>query len=194
MHGGYPDGGMERTPLPPPSVMNAPKGGGEGCRPAPSTSRQGHLEAKDQHRRGGLLPAEPNPTFQARKEQWWKWNPRTARDTEAPNVNLASCLIALILLSGTQNYKVDYHDCRAPTRMEKFVGPTACAVAIATGEKTTRENIWGPLTETATREILGWSCELITSEWRYQCGATSQLKLVAVLHLMSSSPWRNVGT
>ena len=87
------------------------------------------------------------------------------------------------MLRETQGYKVDFYDYRSPTRMEKFARPTACDVLPAAEEQLLGTTI-EVLTEATTREISGWSCKLITSEWRYGCGIFSHLKLASVPHLM----------
>ncbi|MCP3666867.1 MAG: hypothetical protein GY696_30970 [Gammaproteobacteria bacterium] len=44
------------------------------------------------------------------------------------------------------------------------------------------------LTLAEVREVSGWSCEVIHSEWRYRCGVFSHMKLSGVPHLLRHSP------
>ncbi|MCP3663672.1 MAG: hypothetical protein GY696_14485 [Gammaproteobacteria bacterium] len=44
------------------------------------------------------------------------------------------------------------------------------------------------LTLAEVREVLGWSCEVNVSEWRYRCSVYSHMKLSGVAHLLRHSP------
>ncbi|MCP3663115.1 MAG: hypothetical protein GY696_11575 [Gammaproteobacteria bacterium] len=44
------------------------------------------------------------------------------------------------------------------------------------------------LTLAEIREVSGFSCEVIHSEWRYRCGVFSHMKLSGVPHLLRHSP------
>ena len=96
---------------------------------------------------------------------------------------MASCAIILLMVGGANGYSVDFYDCRSPTRMERFVRPTACDALPAVEEQPMGKS-FEVLTEATTRELSCWSCEIITSEWRYCCGIFSHLKLASVPHPM----------
>ena len=41
------------------------------------------------------------------------------------------------------------------------------------------------LTEAPTKEIAGWSCEMLKTEWRYQCDPSSQLQLATLSYIQT---------
>ncbi|MCP3668242.1 MAG: hypothetical protein GY696_38100 [Gammaproteobacteria bacterium] len=53
---------------------------------------------------------------------------------------------------------------------------TACAAETTPGEQPLGKT-YAILTESTTREVAGWSCELLKTEWR------SQLRLAALLYI-----------
>jgi hypothetical protein len=98
---------------------------------------------------------------------------------------LAIIVMIMLLLSvpGIQGYDLDYYDCRTPSSIEKYARPSICDPT-TTNEETTLGMTYEVLTESATRELQGHSCEIVTSEWRYRCGIFSHLKLASVPHLL----------
>ncbi len=84
-------------------------------------------------------------------------------------------------------YSIDFFDCRSPTRIDKFARPTVCD-PLAADEEVVVGTTFEVLTEAENREVPGWSCEVINSEWRYRCGLFSHLKLAGLPHLLRHSP------
>ena len=60
-------------------------------------------------------------------------------------------------------YSLEYYDCRSPTRIDKFARPTACD-PFAADEEVAAGTTFEVLTLAETREVSGWSCEVIHSE------------------------------
>ena len=89
---------------------------------------------------------------------------------------LISCLLLLCLLEGVQAYQVEFQDCRDSTLLERFMESTACAAETTPGEQPLGKT-YAILTESTTREVAGWSCELLKTEWR------SQLRLAALPYI-----------
>ena len=73
-----------------------------------------------------------------------------------------------------------------PTKINKFARPTVCDPFSADEEVATRTT-FEVLTLAEIREVPGWSCEVIVSEWRYRCGVFSHMKLSGVPHLLRHS-------
>ncbi len=74
-----------------------------------------------------------------------------------------------------------------PTKINKFARPTVCDPFAADEEVATRTT-FEVLTLAEVREVPGWICEIIVSEWRYRCGVFSHMKLSGVPHLLRHSP------
>ena len=101
---------------------------------------------------------------------------------------IASIVVLMLLLSvpGIRGYELEYFDCRSPTKIQKFARPSVCNPVTA-NEETPLGVTYEVLTESSTRELQGYSCEILTSEWRYRCGVFSHLKLASVPHLLRHS-------
>ncbi|MCP3665181.1 MAG: hypothetical protein GY696_22230 [Gammaproteobacteria bacterium] len=97
-------------------------------------------------------------------------------------VDMVVWLIWLCLMGGVQSYQIEYQDYRDPTRLERFMENTACAAEHTPGEQP-GEKTYAVLTETPTKELAGWSCEMMKTEWRYQCEPSSQLRLATLPYI-----------
>ncbi|MCP3668073.1 MAG: hypothetical protein GY696_37220 [Gammaproteobacteria bacterium] len=111
-----------------------------------------------------MQPWKDDPFLQLSEDQQWQQTPNSARNkwkfrkTVILSYIMASCIVILLMLSGTHGYNVD---CWSPTRMERFARPTTCDVLLAAEEQPLGKT-FEVLTKATTREISGWSCELIT--------------------------------
>ena len=94
------------------------------------------------------------------------------------------------MLKPVSGYSLEYYDCRYPTKINKFARPTVCDPLAAEEEVATRSS-FEVLTLAEVREVPGWSCEVIVSEWRYRCSVFSHMKLSGVLHLLRHSAVTN---
>ncbi|MCP3662471.1 MAG: hypothetical protein GY696_08260 [Gammaproteobacteria bacterium] len=84
--------------------------------------------------------------------------------------------------SGRSAGLTEFQDCRDPTRLERFMENTACAAGNTPGEQP-GEKSYAVLTEAPTKELAGWSCEMLKTEWRYQCDPSSQLRLATLPYI-----------
>ncbi|MCP3662567.1 MAG: hypothetical protein GY696_08750, partial [Gammaproteobacteria bacterium] len=99
---------------------------------------------------------------------------------------IAFCALAGLMLKPVSSYSLTYYDCRHPTNVNKFAQPTVCDPFVAEGEVTTGKT-YEVLANTEIREVSGWSCEVIASEWTYRCSVFSHMKLSGMPHLLRHS-------
>ncbi|MCP3663551.1 MAG: hypothetical protein GY696_13845 [Gammaproteobacteria bacterium] len=59
---------------------------------------------------------------------------------------------------------------------------TACTAEHTPGEQP-GEKTYAVLTGAPTQELAGWSCEMMKTEWRYQCEPSSQLRLATLPYI-----------
>ncbi|MCP3666892.1 MAG: hypothetical protein GY696_31100 [Gammaproteobacteria bacterium] len=59
---------------------------------------------------------------------------------------------------------------------------TACTTEHTSGEQP-REKNYAVLTEAPTQELASWSCEMMKTEWRYQCEPSFQLRLATLPYI-----------
>ena len=183
--------GMCPTPPLPPEGGSGCKGGGEGAQ-----EDLKFIQAKIRKRgevckeEGGQIQADPKP--QSYNNQQKRFNSEKSNTQGRPTVKnmvlniLIACGAMLGVMPGpASGYSLKYFDCRSPTRIDKFARPTACD-PFAADEEVAARTTFEVLAE--TREVSGWSCEVIHSEWRYRCGLFSHLKLSGVPHLLRHSP------
>ncbi|MCP3667678.1 MAG: hypothetical protein GY696_35175 [Gammaproteobacteria bacterium] len=103
------------------------------------------------------------------------------------NIFIACDAMLGVMLRPVSGYNLEYYDCMFPTRINKFARPTACD-PFAADEEVATGTTFEVLTLAETREVSGWSCEVIHSDWQYRWGLFSHLKLSGVPHLLPHSP------
>ncbi|MCP3668362.1 MAG: hypothetical protein GY696_38735 [Gammaproteobacteria bacterium] len=171
--------------------MGICKGGGEG---AQEDLKSTHTKIR---RKGGMCKEEWGPPVQADPKLQSSDNQQKRSSSEKTKTQgrstvkkiIFNLLMACSAMFGVKpgqasGYNVDFFDCQSPTRIDKFARPIACESFAADEQGPTFE----VLTKAETSEVPGWSCEVIHSEWRYQCGLFSHLKLAGLPHFLRHSP------
>ena len=81
----------------------------------------------------------------------------------------------LMCVTSSYAYSIDYIDFSQPTAIERFPRPSVCAAMADTSQQALGKS-FEVLTENTVRELAGWSCEVISSEWHYCYGVFSHLE------------------
>ena len=103
------------------------------------------------------------------------------------NILIACGAMLGMTLRPVSGYSLEYYDCWSPTKINKFARPTVCD-PLAADEEVATGTTFEVLTLAEVKEVPGWSCEVIVSEWWYRCGVFSHMKLSGVPHLPRHSP------
>ncbi|MCP3663608.1 MAG: hypothetical protein GY696_14140 [Gammaproteobacteria bacterium] len=131
-------------------------------------------------KRGGMCKEEGGPPVQADPKLQFDDNQQKRSSSEKNNTQgrstvkkmvfnlLMACGAMLGVMPGpASGYSLEFFDCRSPTRIDKFARPTACD-PFAADEEVSAGTTFEVLTLAETREVPGWSCEVIHSEWQYR--------------------------
>ncbi|MCP3665493.1 MAG: hypothetical protein GY696_23855, partial [Gammaproteobacteria bacterium] len=178
----YPEGkGVSPPPLLPPEGGEEEKGGGGGM--------PGNLIRKNEEEEVQKQVHQKTNKFGNQQKSFNSGKNTQSRFTTKKmmfSLLIACGAVAGLMLRPVSGYSLEYYDCRHPTKVNKFARPTVCD-PFAAEEEVTTGTTYKVLTQAAVREVPGWSCEVIVSEWRYRFGVFSHMKLSGVPHLLRHS-------